>query len=77
MKIIMVRNKDGNYPHSWRPLHIKNKIFWLGGQANVVLVKDAREAQKVMYRAKKSMNRFNLIYYTVNVEKWKDSKIKK
>jgi len=75
MKIIFVKNKEwGEYPFTWTPLYYIDGEFYLGGGRSTpaVLVKDSKEAKRVMYHARKQLERFNLIYYTVNVKRLTD-----
>lgn len=68
MKLILLRNKHGDFPSVWQPLYhskINSKErFWLGGSATVVLAKDSKIAKKIIRKARKELARFELEFRT-------------
>ena len=68
MKIIKINNKKG-YPSRFVTLCRRNGKFYLGGRnCPIVVVKDSKEAQKLMYHVKKQMKEYDIEYYTHKLE---------
>jgi len=68
MKIIKIRNKKG-YPSRFIILCRRNGKFYFGGRNRpIVVVKDSKEAQKLIYHVKKQMKGYDIGYYTHNLE---------
>ena len=65
MKIIKIRSKEG-YPSDFVTLCRSEGKFYFGGKTcPIVVVKDSKEASRLMYYVRKQMKRFGkLEYYT-------------